>query len=95
MLGLVSIAKRWPEPTRSNCVKPNTQKLFDIWEEFNKHDTNLTSGRRELFGAVFKIFICIYEAHQYYSQRFDWVMKMLLGAGWDTNDSNPSKYWND
>ena len=91
-LALVAIAKKWPEPTRENSAKPNTQILFDIWEEFNKHQV-VSEHTTEMFNAAFKIFICTYEAHQYYSQRFDWVMSLLLKSGWDTRDNNPSKVW--
>ena len=92
MLALIAIAKRWPEPTRANCAKPNSQKLFDIWEEFNQHQTQRTS-RANLFDAAFKIFICTYEAHAYYSQRFDWIMGKLINSNWDTADNNPGKNW--
>ena len=90
-LAMIAIAKKWPEPTRDNCVRPNTHKLLDIRDKFFRHDSN--SDRQDMFEAAFKIFICIYEAHAYYSQRFDWVMEQLLNSGWATNDNNPSKCW--
>ena len=92
MAAIISIAKRWPDPTRGNCVKPNSQILFDVWERFNRHQLQNTS-RASMFDAAFKIFICVYEAHQFYSQRFDWVMKHLLNSEWDIRDSNPGKNW--
>ena len=91
-LAMIAIAKKWPEPTRDNCVRPNTHKLLDIRDKFFQHDSNY-GKRRGMFEAAFKIFICIYEAHAYYSQRFDWVMEQLLNSGWATNDNNPSKCW--
>ena len=90
-MALVKIAKNWPEPTRENCMKPNTMRLLDVRDWFFEHDTN--GDRGEMFKAAFKIFICIYEAYPYYSQRFDATMAKLIEAGWDTRDNHPGKCW--
>jgi len=91
-LALVSIAKRWPEPTRENCSAPNTGILFDLWDEFKKHDRS-GPARVAMFDAVFKIFICEYEHDHHYRSRFDWAFMFLKESDWLHRYKHPRPRW--
>ena len=90
-LAIMSIGKRWPKPTRDNCVQPNSQILLDIQDEFLARCLN--PGRKPLFEAALKIFICEYEHDIYYRQRFDWVLKKIIESEW-LFGGPPETHWN-
>ena len=90
------LANRYPEPTRENTLNPNTHILLDIEDKFFQHETLL--GRREMFRAIFKIFIAEYEHDPYYRSRINWVIEELVEATMDgkwlpRGANRPINYW--
>jgi len=88
---ILSIGKRWPEPTIENCAHPNSIILINIRDEFLTHQAR--SGRGPLLLAAFNILICIYEHDIYYRQRFNWFIKKIIEAGWFNIGSEPKWCW--
>jgi hypothetical protein len=78
---IILIAGRLPEPTKQNCDCPNTHILLDIRDKFF-NDMENNPGRKDLFQAAFRIFICEYEHDPYYRYRFDWVVEEMIKRGW-------------
>jgi len=67
-----------PEPTRENCIHPNTLKLFDIRDRFFE-----SFGEDAFFKAAWKLLIVEYEHDPYYCFRIDWVIEYTREMGWD------------
>ena len=88
---ILVVAKRFPEPTRENCMQHNSIIALDIRDEFLERQAN--TGRRELLAAGFKIFICIYEHDIYYRQRFNWVIQKIIESNWSPLGSTPQWCW--
>lgn len=92
MKALITLAKRYPEPTRGNVLHPNTLKLFDIQDKFFLYERN--PSREELFRALFRIFIDEYEHDPYYHYRFDWFLEEIVNCGWKPRPVGfPNKFW--
>ena len=77
---IISLVSKYPEPTRENCLHPNTHILLDIKEKFFEHDTN--KGRRAFFEATWKLFIAEYEHDAYYRFRIDWMLEQIAESDW-------------
>ena len=91
---IVILSQRYPEPTRLNCVQPNSHRLLDIEEKFFEYDNN--SGRKALFKALFRILIVKYEHSPYFSGRLDWFFEMVDKSGWKPRTLNhPVQNWNE
>ena len=73
---LVAIAKRWPDPTYINVSHPNSRLLLAIRDKFISLEDN--PQRIELFKAVFKIVICVYDHDPYYRTRADWIIEEIV-----------------
>lgn len=84
------LAKRYPEPTRENCINPNTQRLLDIRDKFFKCERNL--GRDALFRAIWQMFIVEYEHDPYYRQRINRVKRWMDESDWDDSEQ-PQECW--
>lgn len=85
------LAKKYPEPTKENTCWANTHLLIDIWKKFDKYHHN--DQRKELFDAVFRIFIATYEHDSYYAFMFDWLMKELKDWKPEQREIDMSDWW--
>lgn len=88
---ITALVKRYPEPTRENCLHPNTHRLFDIRDKFFEYEDN--PGRKTLFEAAFKILIAEYEHDPYYRWRFDWMLEEMWKSGWEPRPMRPMSHW--
>jgi len=70
----------FPNPTKSNCFRHNSIILLDVIEE-------LHSSLDWLSKLFAKQLIIEYEHDIYYSDRFDWFLKMLIKYGWNSWNS--------
>ena len=94
MKAIITLSKRYPEPTRLNCVHPNSYRLIDIRDKFFEYEDN--PGRKRLFEALFRIFIVKYEHSPYFSGRMDWALEMIDKLGWKPRALNhPVQCWNE
>ena len=91
MKAIITLAKRYPEPTRNNCRHPNTAKLFDIAGKFFEYECNPRS--EELFRAVFRLLIAEYEHDPYYRFRFDWFLEKISESDWLLETTRPLRCW--
>lgn len=89
---IISLVSKYPEPTRENCLHPNTQKLLDIRDKFFEYE-NL-AGRKPLFEAAFKLLIIEYEHDPYYRWRFEWLLEEINKSGWlPRKEGRPLSHW--
>ncbi len=88
---IVSLASKYPDPTRENCVQPNVFILFDIWDKFIEYENN--RGRKLLFDAAFKLLIATYEHDPYYRFRIDWILEEINKRGWQPRSRIPMDCW--
>ena len=89
---IVKLATKYPEPTRKNCLHPNTLLLLDAEDRFVKCERN--KGRDALFRAIWRVFIVEYEHDKYYRERINWVLKWILGSNWDYFEL-PLTHWDE
>lgn len=101
MKAIKTLAQRYPDPTRDNCLQPNSQILFDIRDKFFEYEYNPenpnypTRGREALFAAAFKILIAEYEHDPYYRYRFDWMLEQLMDSDWQPRKIHKEHCWNE
>jgi hypothetical protein len=91
MKAIITLSKRYPEPTREECRDHNTLILMDMRDEFLRHEDN--SGRIELFKALFRMFIAEYAHDKYYKFRIDWLKFRLEQAHWVYPQTWASSHW--
>ena len=104
----MTLAGKYFQPTRENCIHPNSHHLFDIWDRFNENEDNpahpggvnkhMDWGRQHLFDAMWVIFIAEYEHDPYYRSRMDWVVEELVEVVMDGRwkprpEGYPPKLW--
>ena len=53
MRSIIELARKYPEPTAENCIRPNSLVLIRIWDKILAREDNL--GRDQLFRAVKKL----------------------------------------
>lgn len=90
---ILTLAKRYPEPTGKNCLDNNTLIWMDIWDEFEKR--NLI--RTNLFAAVRRIHLCELEHDGIYRERMNlllelWLEKVLAGKYQPRNVSTTTRF---
>lgn len=85
------IGGRLPEITRESLLQPNSHILFDLRDEFLKHENNRT--KRKLFEAAWNILIAIYEHDNYYRYRFDWLLEEISKSNWTPRLADSNKHW--
>ncbi len=90
MKAIITLANRYPEPTRENCLHPNAQILFDIRDKFFELENN--PGRKALFEAIWRMFIAEYEHDGYYRFRFDWILKEINKRNWLPDPKGPPRH---
>ncbi len=90
MKALIILSDRIPEPTKENCVHPNSHILLDIWDEFFSRETNST--RKPLFEAIRRIMVSEYETDPYYRERMDWFLKQIIKSDWKI-EREPQSFW--
>ena len=102
MKAIATLAQRYPDPTRENCIQPNSQILFDIRDKFFEYEDNPAHpdskkhpyfGREWLFEAAFKILIAEYEHDPYYRWRFDWMLEEINKREWLPRSRIPMECW--
>lgn len=103
LIQIVRTIKRYPDPTRENCIQPNSHKLFDIEDKFFGYEDNPphprhpkkypNHGREQLFRALFKLFIAEYEHDPYYRFRIDWMLEEIEKSNWRPRARIPMDCW--
>ena len=88
---IITLANRFPEPTRDNCIQPNSQILFDIRDKFFEYEDN--PCRKALFEAAFKLLIAEYEHDPYYQYRFDWFIEQIMESDWQPRKIRIEHCW--
>ena len=96
MKAITVLANRYPEPTRDNCINPNSLLLLDIQDKFFEYETNF--GRIGLFKAIFRIFIGEYEHDPYYRARINWffeeIVELTMNGKWAPRGMmRPLNFW--
>lgn len=91
MKAIVTLAQRYPDPTRENCIQSNSHILFDIRDKFFEYERN--DGRKPLFEAIFKLLIAEYEHDPYYRFRLDWVLEQIEKSDWKPRPRIPMECW--
>lgn len=72
---IIFYARRYPEPTRENCMYPNSLRLLDMRDKFREQWD--FRGRQPLFEALWKLLIVKYEHSPQYRNVLDWVLMMI------------------
>lgn len=80
MKAIITLANRYPAPTKDNVAFSNTRILLEVCEKFKKYHNN--PGRQPMFEAAFRVLIDQYEHDGYYSFVFDWFFNELMERGW-------------
>lgn len=81
---IVFWANKYPKLKREELLHPNSRRLFDIYEDFDK---NWDFGLRNLvFKAILKLFIVKYEQSQNYRNVADWAYMKI--KDWKPFNSN-------
>ena len=88
---IVRSLHRYPEPTRENCLHPNTHKLFDIEDKFFQYFKN--SSKKELWKAIWRIGICEYEHDPHYRYLGDFILDEIKKSGWLPRTPLGLSYW--
>lgn len=91
MKAIITLVNRYPDPTRENCLRSNSQILFNIRDKFFEFENN--KGRKALFEAAFKLLIAEYEHDPYYRYRFDWVLEQLMDSDWKPRQMRKEHCW--
>lgn len=92
---ITRLGAKYPVPTHENVQKANSHVYIDLFEEFERWNT-----AREPFIAAFKrVFICKYEADEWYAERIDWFVfklhKLILGSKYLKPWVDcPTSHWN-
>jgi len=89
LIQIIRIAKRYPKPTRENCLHSNTHRLFDIRDKFFEYN----DGQKPLWEAAFKLLIAEYEHDPHYQSRFDWMLEEIAKSGWEPRLTRPMSHW--
>ena len=91
---IIAYASILPEPTKENCIYPNTHILLDIRDEYFKYADNPTKDKLER--AVWKIFITEYEHDHYYGDRISFGIEKAANSEWKPRSvGHPVLYWNE
>ena len=78
MKALITLANRYPEPTRENVKDPYALAWIDIWDKFFEMEDN--PGRLPLFKAIRKVMICEPGHDPYYRDRELVILELLFEA---------------
>ena len=76
---LIRLCNKYPEPTMDNTCIRNVAKLLNIRDEFLKLVDD--PRERELFEAVWRMFIVEYEHDGYYRYRIDFILEEINKRG--------------
>ena len=91
---IITLARRYPEPTKENLIFRNSHIRLEIKDYFFKHFNN--DGRKLLLEAAFRILIDECEHDGFYEFIHDTYIVELLKRGWQpTQRGFPMyRYWN-
>ena len=96
--GIMKLIKKFPEPTKENCVFPNTRRLIDIRDKFFEFEDEGDS-RIPCYRALWKLLIIEYEHDGDKRHRIDWILEQILKSGWEPRAKGcPSRklhHWNE
>jgi len=95
---IITLANRYPLPTRENCLNQNSHILLDKRDEFLSYEGN--SSPSKLFAALFRIFIAEYEHDPYYRSRINWLIEELVeetldGKWLPRGKDRPINHWDE
>ena len=82
---------RYPEPTKENCLHPNSIRLLDIKDEIFRC-WDLHGRNRILVNALFRIVIVKYEHSPNWRNLLDWLFMMVEQSGWKPFNPNRQMY---
>jgi len=93
---IVSLANKYPEPTKDNLQHPISLALLGIMCKFCSYEDN--PGREGLFRAVGRLLIDEVEHDAYYRDRFQFILeeiiKSILDGNWSARGKDkPSACW--
>lgn len=93
---IVSLAGKYPEPTKDNLEHPVALAMLDIMEKFYTYEDNKI--RIGLFKAMGKLATNEIEHDGYYRERLQFILeeiiKAILSGKWTPRDSgNPAICW--
>lgn len=89
---IIALALKYPEPEKGNTMNLNTHRLIDIRDKFLKYEGH--PARKELFEAIWQMFIVEYEHDIYYRYRIDWVLEEIAKSGWVSRPKGePEEKW--
>jgi len=91
MVRIIYLIKKYPEPTRENCLHPNTLKICDIEDNFFKSYKN--DGRKPLFRTAFKLLKCEYEHDKDMRRILDWLKHEADKSDWLPMSPLPMNNW--
>ena len=78
MKALITLANRYPEPTRENVKDPYALAWIEIFDKFFEMEDN--PGREPLFRAIKRVKICEPGHDPYYRDRELVILELLLEA---------------
>ena len=94
MKAIITLAIRYPEPTKENTTQPVAHILLDIWEDFRKHNRQC---RDDLFDAAFRLLTDECQHDIQYRTRFLWfineIQKRIEDGTWPEVETPPAQHW--
>ena len=86
-LDIVTLGKRYPEPTHENVVHPNSHILIDIRDQFYEV-WDLPKGLTWVTESLWRIVIVKYEHSPNWRHFLDWAIMMVGKSEWKPFDFN-------
>jgi len=84
---IITLGKRYVEPTHDNVVHPNTHRLLDWRDEFYQV-WDLPIGFKWVTEAIWKVVINKYEHSPNWRYLLDWVFMKAGATNWKPFDIN-------
>jgi len=88
------LGNRYPEPTLDNVFHPNSKRLIEIRNKYERFEGNWRI--KGVVMAVLRILISKIEHSPNYRDRFSWFVEELINSGWKGRSYNhPVNEWNE
>ena len=82
-LKIARLIKRYPRPTMTNCIFPNTRRVLAAEEKFLKYQ--YSKREHPLFECLFDLLAIEIEHDGDMRYRWGWLIKFLKDEGWEDN----------
>jgi len=97
IFAIIKLIKRFPEPTKENCVFPNSRRLIEIRDKFFELEGE--ASRVPIYRAIWKLLIVEYEHDGDKRHRIDWILEQIQQGKWETRAKGcPTRtyhHWNE